>query len=103
MRDPVDDRGAPAADDEDVYGLVVAPSARRSTDGLPRDVVLAALELVDGPLRRRPRAVGAPLGAPFEGFWRARRGEHRIRYRIDERRRVVEVVSIDHRRDACRS
>ena len=72
-------------------------------DRLPVDVVFAALELVDGPLRRRPRVVGAPLGAPFEGFWRARRGEYRVRYRIDERRRVVEVVSIDHRWDAYRS
>jgi mRNA-degrading endonuclease RelE of RelBE toxin-antitoxin system len=43
--------------------------------------------------------VGAPLRAPFEGHWRARRGEYRVRYRIDEVTRTVQVLDIDHRRD----
>jgi mRNA-degrading endonuclease RelE of RelBE toxin-antitoxin system len=33
-------------------------------------------------------------------LWRARRGEYRVRYRIDEERRTVVVLDIDHRRDA---
>ena len=104
MRDPADDHDPvrPGHDDSP-YGLVLSPSARRSLDRLPLDVALAAFELADGPLRQRPRVVGSPLRAPFEGFWRARRGEYRIRYRIDDRRRVVEVVAVDHRRDAYRS
>lgn len=103
MREATDDHDPTGpARDEDTYGLVLSPSARRSSDRLPLDVALAAFELVDGPLRRRPRIVGSPLRAPFEGFWRARRGEYRIRYRIDERRRVVEVVAVDHRCDVCR-
>lgn len=90
--------------DEEPYGLVLSSSVRRSLSaGLPPEAAFAALEFMDGPLRRRPRIVGAPLNAPFEGFLRARRGEYRSRYRIDERERVVEVVAVDHRRDAYRS
>jgi mRNA interferase RelE/StbE len=46
--------------------------------------------------------VAAPLRPPFEGLWRARRGEYRVRYRINDDRREVVVLHIDHRRDAYR-
>ncbi|MHB8293444.1 MAG: type II toxin-antitoxin system RelE family toxin [Acidimicrobiales bacterium] len=37
---------------------------------------------------------------PFDGQWRARRGEYRVRYRIDERTQTVYLLDVDHRRDA---
>ena len=87
-----------------VYTIVLSPGARRAlTETLPSAAAFAAWEFIDGPLRQRPRAVGAPLRAPFEGIWRARRGEYRVRYRIDEEKRVVLVLDVDHRRDAYRS
>ena len=46
--------------------------------------------------------VGVPLRAPFEGLWRARRGEYRVRYTIDDDAAVVTVLDISHRRDAYR-
>jgi mRNA interferase RelE/StbE len=83
------------------YRLVVAPGARRAlTDGLPAAAAFAAWEFISGPLLQRPRIVGAPLRAPFEGLWRARRGEYRVRYRIDEPGHTVYILDIDHRRDA---
>ncbi len=66
------------------------------------EVGLKGVEFVFGPLAERQRQVGAPLRKPFEGNWRARRGEYRIRYEIDEGMRVVRVLDIDHRRDAYR-
>ena len=51
---------------------------------------------------RSAARVGTPLRAPFEGLWRARRGEYRLRYRIDVDSRQVVVLDIDHRRDAYR-
>lgn len=47
--------------------------------------------------------VGAPLRKPFKGQWRARRGEYRIRYRIDEEAQTVYVLDVDHCRDVYRS
>lgn len=85
------------------YLITLAPGARRAlTDDLPEAVAFAAWEFISGPLARRPRVVGAPLRAPFEGLWRARRGEYRVRYRIDDEECRVVVLDIDHRRDAYR-
>jgi mRNA interferase RelE/StbE len=47
--------------------------------------------------------VGKALDEPFDGFHWARRGTYRIIYRINEATRLVEIHSIRHRRDACRS
>jgi mRNA-degrading endonuclease RelE of RelBE toxin-antitoxin system len=42
------------------------------------------------------------LRKPFEGQWRARRGEYRVRYSVDDQNQIVTVVDISHRRDAYR-
>jgi mRNA interferase RelE/StbE len=86
------------------HRVVVARSAaRRLAEDLSAAVSAACLEFVFGPLAEDPRRVGAPLRKPFEGQWRARRGEYRVRYRIDDETRTVYVLDIDHRRDAYRS
>ncbi|MGH3990152.1 MAG: type II toxin-antitoxin system RelE family toxin [Pseudonocardiaceae bacterium] len=46
--------------------------------------------------------MGAPLRKPFEGYWRARRGQYRVRYTIDDSTQTVQVLDISHRRDAYR-
>ena len=43
-----------------------------------------------------------PLRKPFEGQWRARRGEYRVRYTIDDKNDTVTVRDISHRRGAYR-
>lgn len=65
---------------------------------LPVASAFAAWEFIKGPLAAVPRAVGVPLHAPFEGLWRARRGEYRVRYRIGDAHREVIVLDVDHRR-----
>jgi mRNA interferase RelE/StbE len=91
-------------DAADPYRLILAPGARRAlTDRLPTPAAFAAWEFISGPLLSRPHAVGVPLRAPFTGLFRARRGEYRVRYRIDDVERIVYVLDIDHRRDAYRS
>jgi len=92
--------------DEDVatpYSLRLTPKARRAlSHSLPDAAAFAAWEFISGPLIQRPRVVGTPLRSPFEGHWRARRGEYRVRYIIDEVKRHVVVIDVDHRRDAYR-
>ena len=93
----------PDGPDLEPYTLVIAPGARRAlSETLPAAAAFAAWEFISGPLLRRPYRVGAPLQAPFDGLWRARRGEYRVRYRIDEKHHAVHVLDIDHRRDAYR-
>lgn len=95
-QDDQDDEPAP-------FTVTLTPGARRAlSDVLPAAAAFAAWEFISGPLSDNPHRVGAPLHAPFEGLWRARRGEYRVRYRIDEHQRIVHVLDVDHRRDAYR-
>lgn len=86
------------------FSIRVARSAARQLDsGLPETVAAACVEFLFGPLAAEPYRLGRPLRAPFEGLWSARRGEYRVRYRIDQQQGEVVVVDIEHRRDAYRS
>ncbi|HEY5319669.1 MAG TPA: type II toxin-antitoxin system RelE/ParE family toxin [Galbitalea sp.] len=86
------------------YDILLAPGVKRSlSETLPASAAFAAYEFIRGPLADNPRRVGAPLHAPFVGYRRARRGEYRVRYRIDEERHRVYAVDVDHRRDVCHS
>jgi len=85
------------------YELVVAgPAARAISVDLPKSVAAAVIDLITGALVDIPRVVGRPLRGELEGVWAARRGSYRVLYRIDERRREVVVLRIDHRRAAYR-
>lgn len=95
---------APDHEDDEPYRIILSPGARRAlTHTLPEAAAFAAWEFITGPLAAKPRAVGTPLRAPFEGLWRARRGEYRVRYRIDHANRQVIIVDVDHRRDAYKT
>ena len=77
-------------------------AARQLTERLPEAAARACVEFLYGPLAADPHRVGAPLRKPFEGQWRARRGEYRVRYTIDDKNDTVTVMDISHRRDAYR-
>lgn len=79
---------------------VAGTAARQLTEQLPEAVAAACVEFLYGPLAENPQRVGAPLRKPFEGYWRARRGEYRVRYTIEESAHTVRVVDISHRWDA---
>jgi mRNA interferase RelE/StbE len=81
---------------------VARTAARQLAETLPKSVAAACVEFLYGPLADNPHRVGAPLRKPFEGHWRARRGEYRVRYMIDDVHTEVVVVDISHRRDAYR-
>lgn len=86
------------------YRVVVSAAARRAlSNTLPEHVAAAVWELLTGDLPRHPQRVGKPLQEPYEGLHAARRGTYRIVYRIVERTRTVEVLSIRHRKDAYRA
>lgn len=82
--------------------VVTRTAARQLAEHLPEAVAAACVEFVFGPLADNPHRVGAPLRSPFDGHWRARRGEYRVRYRIDDDQHIVHVLDIDDRRDAYR-
>lgn len=82
--------------------VVTRTAARQLAERLPEAVAAACVEFLFGPLAGNPLRVGAELRPPFAGQWRARRGEYRVRYRIDHTEGIVYVLDIDYRRDAYR-
>jgi mRNA interferase RelE/StbE len=84
------------------WTLIVAPVAERTLGRVSERVAGAIGEFVLGPLRDEPTRVGKPLQRELSGYWSARRGAYRIIYAIDEERREIRVVRIDHRSDLYR-
>ena len=83
--------------------VVTRTTARQLAEHLPKAAAAACIEFIFGPLAENPERVGTPLCKPFEGRWRARRGEYRVRYRIERSDELVYIIDLDHRRDAYRS
>ena len=85
------------------YDLALGAAARRAlAEVLSESVAAAIIECITGALVEQPRVVGKPLHEPLRDIWAARRGAYRVLYRIDEPRRTVLVIRIDHRSDAYR-
>ncbi|MEN8114649.1 MAG: type II toxin-antitoxin system RelE/ParE family toxin [Actinomycetota bacterium] len=84
------------------WDLVVASPARRTIDRLPEKVAVAVLNFLLDPLRENPRRVGKALRGELTGLHSARVGAYRVVYEIDEPRREIRVVFIDHSADIYR-
>lgn len=83
------------------YEVVFTRSARHALEiTLPESVAAAVFEFVVGPLAANPTRLGRPLREPLAPLYSARRGEYRVLYRIEDARLVIEIVTIEHRRDA---
>ena len=84
------------------YSVAWTASARRSMSRLPEKVGTAVVEFCYGSLAANPHRVGKPLKLGLEGLHSAGRGDYRVIYRIDEQRRRIDVVAIEHRADVYR-
>lgn len=89
---------------EGSYELIVSrPAARAIGETMPEPVSTAVVEFVTTALIDNPQRVGRPLRNELAGIYSARRGTYRVLYRIDEIKRTVTVLRIDHRRDIYRT
>ena len=86
------------------YRVVLTPRARRALgEKLPKAVAVACHEFIRGPLADNPHRVGRQLGPPHFPAYSARRGDFRVIYEIREAEVLVEVISVQHRRDVYRT
>jgi mRNA interferase RelE/StbE len=82
------------------YELAFGRAARRAlAEQLPERVAAAVWSFCDGLLRDNPYRVGKPLRAPLAGQYSARRGAYRVRYQVDDDKRLVTVIDIAYRAD----
>jgi mRNA interferase RelE/StbE len=84
------------------YAIAWTATGRRALARLPGKVATAVVEFLYGSLAASPHRVGKPLKLGLEGLHSARRGDYRVNYRIDENRRRVDVIAIEHRSDIYR-
>jgi mRNA-degrading endonuclease RelE of RelBE toxin-antitoxin system len=82
--------------------LVAAPAATALAEALPEAVAHAVIDLITGPPLEDPYRIGRELRRELRGVFAARRGTYRVLYRIDDAKREVTVIRIDHRRDVYR-
>ncbi|MGD9703375.1 MAG: type II toxin-antitoxin system RelE/ParE family toxin [Acidimicrobiia bacterium] len=69
---------------------------------MPEKVATAAIEFIYSTLADNPHRSGHPLHFELEGLHSARRGDHRIVYRIDDDAHCVIIEAIKHRSDIYR-
>jgi mRNA interferase RelE/StbE len=84
-----------------IYSVEFAPSAARDFRKIPHEVQRRLARAIDA-LRVNPRPRGAKKLQAVRDVWRIRAGDYRIIYEIQERRLVVMVVRVAHRREAYR-
>jgi mRNA interferase RelE/StbE len=87
---------------ETAFAIAWTAAARRALTRLREKVASAVVEFLYGSLAERPHRVGKPLKLGLEGLHSARRGDYRVVYRIDDDRRLVTVIAIEHRSDIYR-
>lgn len=83
-----------------MYVVSLKRSAERELERLPTQVHDRIVERLLT-LKEDPRPVGVRKLRGREGY-RIRSGNYRVLYLIDDKRKVVEILSVAHRRDVYR-
>jgi mRNA interferase RelE/StbE len=83
------------------YQVVIKPSARKAVARLDRDTQRRVVRLLEV-LADEPRPGGVVKMAGGENLWRIRIGDYRVVYEIQDRRLIVLVVRVAHRKDVYR-
>jgi len=83
------------------YALTFARSARKELEALDAALVNRLFPKIEA-LAKEPRPSGCIKLAGEENLWRIRVGEYRVVYAIDNKKKVVDIIAVRHRRDAYR-
>ena len=86
------------------YIVEIDPGARKDLEALPRKVQRQIdrriMALAQNP---RPRGCKQLEGKKNKGIWRVPSGNYRIVYKIKQKRLVVLIIRIRHRKDVYRN
>jgi len=83
------------------YAVVFARSARKELQRLDPQVARRILKTIEA-LLTNPRPPGVAKLEGARDLWRIRVGEWRVVYRISDPDRLVDIVTVRHRRDVYR-
>jgi mRNA interferase RelE/StbE len=81
------------------YEVTFTNSAQKDLDKLPKTVLKKIAPVIDS-LALNPRPAGCKkLQGSYENLWRARAGDYRIIYMIEDEIRIIEVRRVRHRKN----
>ena len=83
------------------YQVIVKPSAEKVIRKLDRDTRRKVTRLLEA-LAEEPRPGGVVKLAGDDNLWRVRIGDYRVVYEIHDKRLVILVVKVGHRKDVYR-
>ena len=84
-----------------MYEVLLEHSAERDLKALAADIFHRIIPKIKY-LSQNPRPSGCHKITGSKNDWRIRVGDYRVIYEIDDRRRLVKVMRIRHRRDVYR-
>jgi mRNA interferase RelE/StbE len=84
-----------------VYEVLLERSAERDLKALAADILHRIIPRIKD-LSQNPRPSGCHKITGSKNDWRIRIGDYRVIYEIDDRRRLVKVMRIRHRREVYR-
>jgi mRNA interferase RelE/StbE len=82
----------------DNYAVEVKPSARKEIEALPDSVLSRVVRKVES-LSDNPRPAGCKKLKGYKDQWRARAGDWRVLYIIDDAARLVSFTRVAHGRE----
>lgn len=83
------------------YTVVFARSARKELESLPEPFSSRILARIES-LAVTPRPSGVRKMEGAGDLWRLRVGDYRVIYEIDDRRRLIDISAVRHRKNAYR-
>ncbi|MDX2040811.1 MAG: type II toxin-antitoxin system RelE/ParE family toxin [Acidobacteriota bacterium] len=81
------------------YQVTFARSARKELECLGAEIVGRIFRKIER-LAEQPRPAGCLKLVGENNLWRIRISDYRVIYSIDDKREVVDVVAVRHRREA---
>ncbi len=83
------------------YAITFARSARRELEKLDESIVERIFPLIES-LAENPRPPRCRKLSGVQNLWRIRIGDYRVVYSIYDAEKVVDIVTVRHRREAYR-
>jgi mRNA interferase RelE/StbE len=83
------------------YAVIIPKPVQKQLDNLPEDMRSRIAEKILA-LTEEPRPSGVKKLKGFDGEYRIRVGDYRIRYEVDDGQSTVLILHCKHRRDIYR-
>ncbi len=88
---------------ESTYTIEFAPRTEQQLNLIPKDIRKLIFERIDK-LRTNPRPENAePLQGADKGFYKIRQGDYRIVYSIQDKKLLVLIVRVVHRKEVYKN